>query len=100
MDEDRLRHSRKRGETNVPLAGSERFAGGRQADHEESCGVASLVQGRVDGGGEAACETSRMSRLSLPYAAKDLAHNLVPDPSPAVSVVVVTAVVAVASPFD
>jgi ABC-type anion transport system duplicated permease subunit len=41
-----------------------------------------------------------MSRLSLPYAAKDLAHNLVPDPSPAVSVVVVTAVVAVASPFD
>lgn len=55
----------------------------------------------LDGGGEAACETSRMSRLSLPYAAKDLAQNLVPDPSPAVSVVVVvTAVVAVTSPFD
>lgn len=56
----------------------------------------------LDGGGEAACETSRMSRLSLPYAAKDLAQNLVPDPSPAVSVVVVVAaaVVAVTSPFD
>jgi hypothetical protein len=43
-----------------------------------------------------------MSRLSLPYAAQDLAQHLVPDPSPAVSVVTVAAVVmaAMASPFD
>jgi hypothetical protein len=44
----------------------------------------------------------RVSRLSLPYAAQDLAQHLVPDPSPAVSVVMAAAVmvVAVASPLD
>ena len=43
-----------------------------------------------------------MSRLSLTYAAQYLAQHHVPDPSLAVSVVVMTAVVmaAVASPFD
>ena len=44
----------------------------------------------------------RMSRLSLPYAAQDLAQHRVPDPSPAVSIVMVMAVVAAAvtPPFD
>jgi len=43
-----------------------------------------------------------VSRRSLPYAAQDLAQNIVSDPSSPVSVVMVTAVVmvAVTSPFD
>lgn len=45
-----------------------------------------------------------MSRLSLPYAAQDLAQHPASDPSPAVSVVMVVAAMvmmaAVASPLD